>query len=290
MTFRCIALPFFLSYFELLSPGLVIAQSGESGFEGQTFMERMRQGNYRPYLEAAYGIGVPKHKSFAVDFDNNGLAEFRLGFSQIDPYKNYVYTINEGYLFGGFLSRDLALEEDKLHEGNTKATRFGLGNRQGYGYKLGPFTLLPYSYFGMAWTKIEAENKAELSADELAIVERYEGSYRFGQTSEAGMKVRLGKMLAGSAGYEFSVVYPRHLFGKWFGSMLIQSIGYSAIVAYSDAIVDATPALGPLINFALRNGLAFVFYWQMREEMNWPFATERPLTLEALKVSASFTF
>ena len=83
---------------------------------------------------------------------------------------------------------------------------------------------------------------------------------------------------------------PRHLFGKWLGSVMIQSIGYSAIVAYSDAIVDATPALGPLITFALRNGLAYVFYWQMREEMNWPFVTERPLTLEAVKVSASFTF
>ena len=104
------------------------------------------------------------------------------------------------------------------------------------------------------------------------------------------MKLRIGKALAVSGGYEFSVVYPRHLFGKWLGSVMIQSIGYSAIVAYSDAIVDATPALGPLITFALRNGLAYVFYWQMREEMNWPFVTERPLTLEAVKVSASFTF
>src|SRR5262245_16899633 len=179
MTFRCIALVLFVLYFVVSSPWLAQAQSGESGYQGQTFMERMRQGNYRPYFEAAYGEGMPKHKSFSDDFAKSGLAEFRLGFSQIEQYKEYVYTINEGYLFGGFHSQDISLGEASSNEANAKATRFGLGNRQGYGYQLGPLTLLPYGYFGMAWTKIEAENKAALSSDELAIVERYEGSYRF---------------------------------------------------------------------------------------------------------------
>ena len=262
----------------------------ESGAAGQTFMERVRQGNFRPFFEAAYGSGAPKHKSFSQDFAKTGLAEFRLGFSQIEQYRDYVYAINEGYLFGGFVSQDLSTGDQAANEANAKATRFGMGNRLGYGYELGPFMLLPYNYFGIGWSNIDAENKSALSSDALAIVERYEGNYRFGQDSEAGMKVRIGKALAVTGGYEFNVVYPRHLFGKWLGSLMIQSIGYSAIVGFSDAIVDASPLLGPLITFALRNGVAYVFYWQLREDMNWPFTTERPLTFEAWKVSASLTF
>ena len=288
----CGRVAFLLRLFFLTMPAALLAQPGSeaSGYEGQTFMERLQQGNFRPFLEGVYGVGAPKHKAFTQDFSNTGLVEFRLGFSQIQPYKDYVSTINEGYFYGGSVSKSLSLDEEGPNEALAKATRFGMGNRQGYGYQAGAIALLPYSYFGLGWTKIESDQTAALTPEALAVVERYEGSFRFGQNSEAGMKIQLGKTLAVSGGYEFSVVFPRHLFGKWLGSAMIQSIGYSASVLFSDAIVESSPVLGPLIGFVLRNGVSYVFYWQMRDAMNWPFKTEQPLTFEALKVGASITF
>lgn len=253
-------------------------------------MEWAWQGDFHPFVEANFGLGTPKHKAFAIDFSEVGVSEFKLGFTEVKQFRNHVYSLDDRYLYAGYISKDIHPDYEDTGAEVTKATRFGTGNRTGYGYRAGSFDFLPYAFLSLAWTKIEPGATDGLSLEEIQLLDRYEGSFRFGQASEAGIKLNFFKTLSFTGGYEYAVIFPRHLFGKWLGSFTLQSIGYSAINLYGERIVGASPVLGPLLYFFLQNGITYVFYTQMRDSMNWPFETETPLTFESLKLGVSLTF
>jgi hypothetical protein len=62
------------------------------------------------------------------------------------------------------------------------------------------------------------------------------------------------------------------------------------VSVFSEDIIRSSKLLGPVMYFVLKNGLAYVFYTQLQDKMNWPFDSETPLTIEALKIGASITF
>jgi len=264
--------------------------TNESSHHAENPMDWVWHGNFRPFIEANYGIGTPKHKAFATDFSDIGAAEIKIGFTQVKQFRDYVYSLDDRYLFGSYMAKDLHYDYKDQGTEVTKVTRFGTGNRTGYGYRAGSFDLLPYAFLALAWTRIDPGSTAGLSQPEIDLLERYNGPFRFGQSSEAGVKLGLFKAVSLTGGYEYSVIFPRHLFSKWLGSFTLQSVGHSVIALYGERLVSTSPVLGPLLYFFLQNGLTYVFYWQMRDSMNWPFKTETPLTFEALKVGASITF
>ena len=263
---------------------------GDTTLVEENPMEWAWRGDFRPFLEANYGIGTPKHKAFATDFSEVGAVEVKLGLTEIKQFQDHIYSLDDRYLYGGIISKDVHYNYDDVGAEVSKATRFGTGNRMGYGYRAGSFDFLPYAFLSLAWTNIDSGSTAGLSSQEIELLGRYQGPFRFGQVSEAGVKVGLFKTISLIGGYEYAVIFPRHLFGKWLGSFTLQSFGYSAINFYGEMIVSASPILGPLLYFALQNGITYVFYWQMRDSMNWPFKTETPLTFESLKLGVSITF
>lgn len=249
------------------------------------------QGNFRPFIEGNYGIGVPKQIRFEGDFSNVGLAEGKLGYSEVEQYDKYVYSLDQRYLYGSYFSPDLNFfSDDTVGKVNTEATRFGVTSRLGFGYKIGFLNLLPYNGRSLVWTKITSTRPPTLSQTDVDILNRYEDSFRFGELSEAGVNITLSGILSLNAAYEFDVVYPRHLFWKWLGSIIIRDASTAAITVFSEDIVGRTSFLGPIIYFALKNGLSYAFYNAMKYNMNWPFTTEEPLTFEAFKAGVSITF
>ncbi len=273
-----------------LSPaGSDTAQAAKSG-SSENPMDWAWKGDFRPFLEANYGLGTPKHRGFAIDFSEVGLAEIKIGFSEIKQFKDHIYSIDDRYLYGSYISKDMDYNYEAVGAEVTKATRFGTGNRTGYGYRAGAFDLLPYAFLSLAWTKVEPGSTEGLSPEEIQLLDRYQGSFRFGQASEAGIKLGLFKAVSLTGGYEYAVIFPRHLFAKWLGSFTLQSIGYSGIALYGEQIVGSSPVLGPILYFVLQNGMTYLYYWQMRDSMNWPFETETPLTFESLKLGFSITF
>ena len=248
------------------------------------------KGNFHPFVEANYGFGKPKHKKFENTFANTGQIDVKLGYSKAEKYRGAVWELDERYIFGNYLSSDAEFLREL--NGNVKMdiSRFGVGNRLGYGYDLGIFTLLPYNQNQFIWTKIKSTRPDSLSLNDTAILDRYEGSYRFGISTEGGAKVLLFNTLSINASYELSVVYPRHIFWPWLGSYIVLQTGLNAVSVFSEDIIRSSKALGPVMYFILKNGLAYVFYTQLQEKMNWPFNSETPLTIETIKIGASLTF
>ena len=59
---------------------------------------------------------------------------------------------------------------------------------------------------------------------------------------------------------------------------------------FADQIVQSSPTLGPILHFLLKNGASLGYYLLVRDDMNWPFASETPLTVESFKLGAAITF
>lgn len=250
--------------------------------------------DYRPYVEANYGVGLFRHTRFTDDnlFDNHGYAEAKLGYGRIVTYREYVLDMDERYLFGSYSNKDMnQFDSDTDPEKiQSEMIRFGVGNRLGYGYQIGFMSILPYQQSQFLFSRLNTERPDGLDSNDIDILNRYEDSYRYSISTEGGVKFRVFETLSLTAGYEAAVIYPRVVFWPWLGSAIIQSIIVGGISRFAEDIVDHSNFLGPLMYAILRNGAAYGVYLGTREKMNWPFNSETPLTHETFKIGVSFAF
>ncbi len=246
---------------------------------------------FHPFLEANLGKSMLKHGKFEGELPENGLFELKLGYSQFYKYENIIWKMDDRFVSCAYTSGDLLKSENSV-SGNFSARvrRFGFGNRLGYGYKLGPIAILPYSQHGLLWTEIKTDRSENLNSFDRSILDRYEDAYRFGMNTEGGIKIQIFNFLAVSAAYELAVVYPRHIFWPWLGSYMIMHAGVGLVSVFADDILHSSNIFSPLFYFILKNGIAYAFYQGVKEKMNWPFKSEVPMTMEAYRMGISFTF
>ena len=124
----------------------------------------------------------------------------------------------------------------------------------------------------------------------MCIRDRYNESFRFGTSNEAGIRIKPIENLILDAAYERSVVFERHLFWKWAGSAIIETAAQGLIDGFINEVFESSPAAGPIVNFLLKNGLAYGLYELRQEKMNWPFNSEAPLSYDQFKFGVTVVF
>jgi hypothetical protein len=246
----------------------------------------------RPFIEGSYGLTQPRHKRFEGDFTRLGTGEARLGYSKIVPFRKLLVDIEELYVFGSYYSKDMdQFAGDELStKTNLEMTRFGIGNRLGYGYRLWILGVLLFNEVQGEVTKVEYDSLPTLTASDREILDRYAGSYRLGISTAGGVNLQLFKSLSAVVSYEASVVYPRLVFFPWLGGLIVQTFIVGGVSRFAEDIVGSSPILGPIMYAVLRNAVAYGVYLGMRESQYWPIKSETPLTHETLKLGVSFTF
>jgi hypothetical protein len=286
----------FLSFIVLcFSITLHAQEEGTEGESGDTEVEEVIdwawKGKFYPYIEVTAGMAQLKHEKFEGTLPEEGLGEIKLGYSQVQQYEKIIWELDQRFVFGSYMDEDIASFTDPASgDFKAKVSRFGFGNRLGYGYHLGPMELLPFFQSGLVWTKINSDTTNGLSQNDNDILARYENVYRFGMTTEGGIQLQLLRSIALVTSYELAVVYPRHIFWPWLGSYIIIQTGLGMVSTFADDIMKSSPLFGPIIYFVLKNGLAYAFYQGVKEKMNWPFESETPMTMENIKVGISITF
>nr|MDA3860159.1 hypothetical protein [Melioribacteraceae bacterium] len=269
----------------------------------------------RPMIEISYGYGLPVNKNvenelfyasqMAIGSGANALGKFanignwdvKLGKSEQKFFNGILVDLNERYVFGSYLSNSTQTISETDYKILTDTYRFGFGSRDGIGIGGSGFSVVPYVSQDFVWTKL-SDYDLQLPLEggvfnQSPELNDYLGTFRFGDKSSYGMKVELASMLQLNAGYETSVVYRRHLFWYWSGSYLLSQIGYNTLGYFTDEIVDSSPVLGSIFNFALKAGYHYGYYLLRQENMNWPFNTsgnEAPLTYETFNVGFTFLF
>lgn len=250
----------------------------------------------RPFIEMNYGLGEPKHDKLTNKFANVGLAELKLGYSSIYDLEDEgsIIEFNDRYSFASRIAVNIQSDKAGTNELESEMWRFGFGRRSGYGYNFENVRILPYSQNAAVWSQLEMkEYPLNESAEDIVdteILKRFDKNFRFGTLTEGGIRFEVGSLISLNAGYEATVVFPRHLVWKHLGSFIIETAGIEALDKFIDEIIDSSPAAGPIINFLLKNGFSYAFYTLKKEKMNWPFNTEAPFTYETLKFGVTFTF
>lgn len=293
-----------------LSSVLILAQNDSNRkkhdhklFDFKSFI--FWDGSYNPFIEINYGIGDLRSDNFSDPFKKIGNWQIKLGHSVIDSYDESILEYDQSFF-------SLSAYSDRLKSSNTDnlirtdSWQFGFGERTGYGYSFGKIALIPYSQRSMNWTKLIVTdnyyknvltNPGDIldpnnsSFDPFAnTLNRFNKSFRFGTSAEAGINFQIASLVTIGAGYEFNTVYPRVQFWKAAGSLVLEETAQGLVSQFVDEIMDNSPAAGPIVSFFLKNGLAFAYYSLTKSDMNWPFSTEAPLTYETFKINLGFTF
>jgi hypothetical protein len=268
----------------VLSTGQAIA--GEEFWQ----IERFWRGPRKPIVDITYGMGSVRHRLFEGKLEGVRALELKLGYSKALPEKENLVDLSDKYLFFSYSSGDLFGRTVDPAKVRAEIPRFGLGGSGGFAYDLTSSYLYPYTQTSLQWAKMNTGRPSGLSAADAAILDRYEGSFRFSVSAEMGIAFGFAEVVAAHAGYEVMAIYPRHVFWPWVGSYGIAMIGMGAISHFGKEIVEASPAVGPVVYALLRGGLAYGYYLLVRDNQYWPFSSETPVTADGFRFGVTLTF
>jgi len=253
----------------------------------------------RPMIEVNYGIGYPGHTEFTDEFAAVGNWDLKLGKSERKIFKGILLDETERYIFASYISSSQQNYIDTDGDVLTDSYRFGFGSRDGIGYGGSFLSVTPYVSQDFVWTKLDDFSDSLKPAPNTQpssnydILANYWGTFRFGDKATYGAKLEFASLFQLNAYFETSVVYRRYLFWYWSGSFLVSQIGYNILSRFTDEIVDSSPVIGPIVNFALKAGYLYGYYLLRRENMNWPFnqsGNEPALTFETINIGFSMVF
>jgi hypothetical protein len=243
-----------------------------------------------PFISVFYGGSGLKVHNLNTDFNKYGFGEIKVGFqrlselskdSNIINFRSHYIDINGGSK--DFYNSDNA---DKL---TAHTLQFGYAWNTGYGYNLGCSNIILTHSFGLGWTRLRLDDLVTNSVDAKKLA-YYDNSFRFGLNSEAGIQAQIIPLLSINAAYSRAMVYPRVMFWKASGSVLTEAIGYGLVDQFVGKVLKSSPAAAPIVNFLLKNGIAYGMHELRKEKMNFPFGGESPLMADTYKIGLTFSF
>jgi hypothetical protein len=245
-----------------------------------------------PTISLNYGFSNISREDVDSSFANNSLIELKLGYTtrKDSRYADFIEKFNYNYAFLNYNSTNLAGGTENTSEIETKNWQFGLGWSSGYGYKVGTdAAITPYYSSTLSFTEIDYQNDS-LNTNDEDIMDRYYGTFRFGSSSEFGVRGQVTKLLIVEAGYETAAVFEGWLFWKWAGSAVIELAANGVLDVFIKEVFKSSPAAGPIVFFVLKGALGYGLYELRKGEMNWPFPSAPPIAMDNLKFGMTFTF
>ncbi len=199
-----------------------------------------------PAISILYGISNQSLDGLNGSFKDPNLIGVKLGFiserntrstENISRYKySNLHLSNFSTDFSG-TSKSTGYE--------SSIWRFGFGRESGYGYKAGSVSIIPYYAYSFDWSRLNLKTTPADSLDK-ARLDLFNESFRFGTSSNGGIKIRIIENLSVDAAYERSAVFQRHLFWKWAGSALIESAAQGLLDSFISKITLSSPYAGPI--------------------------------------------
>lgn len=246
----------------------------------------------RPAFTLLYGLADLDLDKMLGEFAKPNLLQFKIGYiTTTDGCDEEAFLVDYKYSFLYLTNTSTKLSNKDEMNGDirTNIWAFGFGNEEGIGYKFGNSSVTPYIGSSLSWTRVSRKDSPRDSLSTW-MLDRYEDSFRFGQTSTAGLRISVIPQIAIDASYEKGLVFPRTLFWKWAGSGIIEVVANSLLDNFIDEIRDNAPVAAPIVNILLKGALNYGLYELRSEKMNWPFESYAPLTHDQFKIGMTFTF
>lgn len=244
----------------------------------------------KPAVSFEYGLSKINLKGINSSFAKPNLLELKIGhvretpIDESDEILKYRFT----NVFLSYISTELSNKTNS--DGITSNLwRFGTSWSKGYGYKLGNSSIVLFNSGSFVWSRLDLKDLPPNPEDKDKL-DRFNKSFRFGTSTEDGIKIKPIPLISVEAGYERAVIFERHLFWKWVGSEVIYFAAQGALDAFINEIKDSSPFAVPVVSFILKGALSYGMYQLRQGKMNWPFNTAPPLAYDQFKFGITFVF
>ncbi len=244
----------------------------------------------KPAVSFSYGFSKTNIKGISSSFTKPNLLELKLGHireNSIDEPEDIIkYRFTNAFL--SYISTELS---HKTNADGLKSNlwRFGGSWSKGYGYKLGNSSVVLFNSGSFIWSRLDLKDSPANPVDKMKL-DRFNNSFRFGTSTENGIRIKIIPLIAFEAGYERAIIFERHLFWKWLGSEVIYFAGQGALDAFINEIENSSPFAVPVVSYILKGALSYGMYQLRQEKMNWPFNTAAPLAYDQFKFGITLVF
>ena len=246
-----------------------------------------------PRIDVNYSLCNPAINSdyFSKKFAQTSSLEVTAGYTKNKLSKDGdLIKSTYNYLRFGFYSQNLGKKDDDKSKLQFDGWKFTWGDNTGYGWVISEsadLTLFHGDNFN--WTRLNMDSMP-MPAKDLGRLDRFNNQIKFGRSFEGGVNLRLWNKLGISASYEQEQLFARHLFWYWTGSELIEAAVSGLTSEFIHDVTKRSKIGGPIINFIIKNGIAYGIYELRKKDMNWPFNTEAPMVIDKFKLGINFTF
>lgn len=245
----------------------------------------------KPFLQAGYGLDRLEHRQTSGSFADLGRIQVTLGFSELLPFREKLLSLDERSAYGAYAGTGTSWKTADSNSVQGKVWQLGLAFKGGYGYPVGAdLAIVPAFGSSFDITQLSTTRPSSLQAADSSILDRYEGSFRFGHTAEAELRFELSRSFSLSGSYQLSVIYPRVVFWQWVASYGLAAVSMGVVSQFSAELVRSSPSIGPIVSWLLKGALAYGIYAVWRDDMHWPFKSEAPLTHQSGLLSLSVVF
>lgn len=246
--------------------------------------------SHSPFITLFYGQSEMKMNDLNASFNKFGFGQVKIGYSDYDSsYNNTgILRLKSHYIDINAGSKDF-YESKESNRITANMLELGLGWGKSYGYTFGNSNLVLSHSYGIGWTRMRVDD----TITSTAVAEKldlYHNSFRFGINSEAGIQAQIIPHISVDAAYNRALVFPRVLFWKTAGSMVTEFAGYWLVDEFVQNIFESTPVAAPIVNFILKNGIAYGMYELRKDKVNFPFGGESPLMANTYKIGLTFSF
>lgn len=241
-------------------------------------------------LETSYGFASATLREFGNPIAPTLHLEAMLGIKRylFSKHSNAIVDYAHPHAFAGYYAGLVAPGETGIGRQTAamNAFRFGLGIRDGIGYRLEQVAITPTINSAMLFASPTFSRLPE-NPDSASRAERFSG-LRFGTLTAAGLDFQVASTFAINFNYDWMLLFPRFVALQFLGSHFLQwgmQIGAGYLI---DAAFGAAPQLLPIAHFLIKNAINFALYALRLNRMHFPFESEAPLSVQTFKVGVSF--
>lgn len=167
---------------------------------------------------------------------------------------------------------------------------FGFNYKNGYGYNIdNDIKLFLLHYGSLDWKKISFETFSPNSTLNKLLL-YFNNDFRFGTSYESEVRLILSNIFLVQFSYSESILFRRHLFGKWALGSLIELLAQRGIDLLSPNLIQTIPSFQPIINFAIKTFISSLIYQRRQSDAFFPFESEAPLRFDNYRFSVGLTF
>lgn len=254
-----------------------------------------------PFMSLSGGISVFSADVLKTPIENDITGSVFIGMEQYNTSSKSnmiahreASGINLGYHFAPTMDPVQGIESDPPTTSTFSYNifRFGITDEVSYGYKFqesrNSGVYLSSGQSVLSWSVPGAGSIIQDSIQNRSI-QRFDG-LRFGETMNAAIDILVDEPVSLEVRYDWTQIYPRHMFWYWTLSQLIEGIAANGMKFFVNTIGQSSPLALPIMNFILQNGVALGFKALRMNKMNWPFTTEAPLNVMSFSVGATIHF